>query len=529
VEFAFQYEPAFLKEKIERLKQKFPSLEERSSLTPEKIREIDIFVNGIRESVVSGNNICTSVMHDRDLELLIHAYHRYEIFENDALRGTFDYILKKRFKRKLFYLGWLLLQHDYGNSGSKYAMKLLCRHMKERFPEEYGKSLLGKIEEISSCNNSHNFHEIIDNWLPLYSAELLKEEGGTVKSFIRKYSISSESDFSKKMQTSYFSFCRKYNFECNKEQLSCYFELMLKNTGNIEEETANIPARLLGVVSVFCNYLDKLKTVELYDKVVLQVIEHFGLPCWNGVFWKYMEENLKNSTRVINSWLKYKRLEKHFEENPKALSIWTEYFENIRDIYFDESRNFLAMHCCNFVVVDLKERDRSYLYPERIFSEEYQLYVERLDSLKENQEKESRQDKAESSEEFSEESSGESSKESPVETSVESSEESSEEPFTGEGYIPVGKGYIDINGTEKGKVPVEWYGIYTREEEDKENGKEGWRIIEEHVVPARDLVIENKKGRLYSVGYDKVSVLYLKEIIRNMCDSRVRKKDKYIK
>ncbi len=46
------------------------------------------------------------------------------------------------------------------------------------------------------------------------------------------------------------------------------------------------------------------------------------------------------------------------------------------------------------------------------------------------------------------------------------------------------------------------------------DGNLWWRIIAGHMVDARELIIEDIKSEVYRVGYNKVQLLYLKEILR---------------
>lgn len=52
-------------------------------------------------------------------------------------------------------------------------------------------------------------------------------------------------------------------------------------------------------------------------------------------------------------------------------------------------------------------------------------------------------------------------------------------------------------------------------EAELQQGRTEWRIIPEHVAEARDLVIEGIKSDIYRIGYDKVHILYLKDILKN--------------
>ena len=55
---------------------------------------------------------------------------------------------------------------------------------------------------------------------------------------------------------------------------------------------------------------------------------------------------------------------------------------------------------------------------------------------------------------------------------------------------------------------------YERYEGAKQNGASQWRIITELVAGARDLVIEGNRSDIYRVGYVRVEMLYLKEILK---------------
>ena len=47
-----------------------------------------------------------------------------------------------------------------------------------------------------------------------------------------------------------------------------------------------------------------------------------------------------------------------------------------------------------------------------------------------------------------------------------------------------------------------------------ESAEYHWRIIPEHVMDAKDLIVEDMTAEVYRVGYDQVQLLYLKEIIK---------------
>lgn len=55
---------------------------------------------------------------------------------------------------------------------------------------------------------------------------------------------------------------------------------------------------------------------------------------------------------------------------------------------------------------------------------------------------------------------------------------------------------------------------YEQYEGAKQHGSAQWRIIPEHVAGARDLVIEGIRSDIYRVGYARVQMLYLKEILK---------------
>ena len=56
-------------------------------------------------------------------------------------------------------------------------------------------------------------------------------------------------------------------------------------------------------------------------------------------------------------------------------------------------------------------------------------------------------------------------------------------------------------------------GEYLRYKGAKQQGTAKWRIVPEHVADARDLVIEGIRSDIYKVGYDRVHILYLMEIL----------------
>ncbi|NJD03286.1 MAG: hypothetical protein FIA99_12005 [Ruminiclostridium sp.] len=68
---------------------------------------------------------------------------------------------------------------------------------------------------------------------------------------------------------------------------------------------------------------------------------------------------------------------------------------------------------------------------------------------------------------------------------------------------------------------------YTRYENAKNQGAPQWRIIPEHVASARDLVIEGVRSDIYRVGYDRVHILYLKEILKVELDPATSKKERF--
>ncbi len=436
MELTFQYEPTFLKESIEALKEKFPSLEERAGSSPKKDEEIDLFLEEIRNNLASGSDTHPSFTKDREVELAIHAYGRQQVYSNglidnslpdDGLLDVLDQIITQRFRRKLFYLGWMLLQQDFSNKGRLYAMKTLCRLMKARYPEEYETTLPGK------------FCDIWEEGVPELAALLLQADCGTLKYFCRKYSVSLESGFGISLQTAYFSICSRYEFKTNREQLLNYFNTTLPLIEYIHDESDLRYPELKSLVHVFCNYLDKLEVIEFFDEVNFAVIEHCGHPAWGGIFWYCMIENIEDAAIKIYSWLEYKRIQKHFRNHVKGFDIWSEYFKYIKDICYDEINDFLAMDFGSFVAVDRKEEGRSYLYSKKHFNLEYEDYKERRDAWDDDMDR-------------------------------------------------------------------------------------SWHIIPEHVVTARELVIDDNRGQIYSVGYDRVHILYLREILKNMLDPGTRKK-----
>ncbi len=291
-------------------------------------------------------------LKSRDIEILLHAF---ACVSEPVLLKKMEFVIRKRFRRKLFHLGWVLVQGDYTNGGLLHAMKLLMGLMRTeqtrsgRVGSEHPEDELVALLKGSGSTAGDYLTAV---------SERLCVKGTVVNRFFSKYSIIEDSLFGSSLLERFFIFCDKEDFISNKAVLMKYFH------------------RHSDSVVLFSCYLDKFETQSYSRELLGEVLAKWGLPAEDSDFWRGMSSE---HIGKVNSWLDYKNVEDHFGSGTRKFEVWAAHFNLIKRVITIESCQMLAMDFGVFVAVDIKGGDGySYLYDKDLFEREYHNEIESI-------------------------------------------------------------------------------------------------------------------------------------------------------
>jgi hypothetical protein len=382
----FGYQPEKLKKSIEEITNVFPTTEEKAKDAGSWMEQAMSLVSHVQKCYAIYNpDECAALIKSTELELLVLAFGLPEIenaskdlirnpgliFDTDySLLSALSNILVKRFRKKLLDLCWQLIQWEPYNRGYIYCLTLLSSCMVSKYPEDYEKSLLSRL----------------DDWaynLPQKAYLQLIKEGGDIAAFLDEYSIPAEANMGQIILIEYFSNCGKEDFNANRIELNMFFQRLVQGLAqpasasktSVADEKV-IPGFYAGAVKAFCNYLTKLEVTEYFDELNTLILENFGLPLTDKninqeiehidkyvEFWGCLsEKNIAQASHYIDRWLDLKKIERHFSKSPKKFCIWLKNFNYIERVFKDEDSAFIAMFAKDFVIVDFAADRYSYIY-----------------------------------------------------------------------------------------------------------------------------------------------------------------------